>query len=352
MSVRAAWRWCAAAGLLAFLCSWAFGRIPGLIACGPTGGLGPIIAFEFVRSPADVAVLFGADPCRSMLVAAQQTGLLLDEFGFIPAYTSFLVLGAWAAGMRRVAAAVVIAALAFAGLADEIEGVILYLILRNLPGTPLLADILWWPVHLKFGLLALGTAGIGGLLIMARRWLGMVAGLGMLGGGLFALYGLTIFPAGSMMSGFTVAWFMLLGVALVGSVRPSLFRLPDRRTGTGLQPHSCPFGQGVGVVIHIFRRTPVIHRSAAPFAHMVREAIAPSRIPCGIAKRIVLEPKRIAGDDGEDRRVTVQRRAAHHPPHRDRADRSQRLGHPVDQPLVRCHQSGAASVRRAAPDIR
>jgi len=41
MTMRTAWRWCAAIGIIAFICSGLFGRIPGLVACGPTGGLAP-----------------------------------------------------------------------------------------------------------------------------------------------------------------------------------------------------------------------------------------------------------------------------------------------------------------------
>lgn len=227
MSDRAAWRFCAAAGVVAFFCSWLFGQIPGLVACGPTGGLGPIIAFEFVKSTADVAALFGDEPCRSTLVAAQKTGLLLDEFGFIPAYTIFLILGAWATRMRGLWLMAVVAALAIAGASDEIEGVILYLILRDLPGTQTLIDLLWWAVHVKFALLAIGTAGIGAALIANRKWIGGASGLAIFGGGTFALYGLTRFPDASMMIGFTLAWFTLLATALVGSFVPSVF-LPVR----------------------------------------------------------------------------------------------------------------------------
>ncbi|MES2056991.1 MAG: hypothetical protein V4564_13730 [Pseudomonadota bacterium] len=214
MNTRTAWRWCAAAGVVAFFCSWLFGQIPGLVACGPAGDLGAIIAFEFVRTPAEVALLFGSDPCRSALIAAQKTGLLLDAFGFIPAYTAFLILGALAAGGRGSRRMLIIAMLVIAGLSDEIEGVLMYAILRDLPGTQSLVDLLWWAVHIKFALLALGTAGIGVALIAGRKWLATVFGLILLGGGLYALYGLTLFPAGGMMIGFTLAWVALLVAAL------------------------------------------------------------------------------------------------------------------------------------------
>jgi hypothetical protein len=241
MKAATPWRWCAAAGVVAFLCSWGFGRIPGLIACGPTNGLGPIIAFEFVRSPADVLALFGSEPCRSTLVGAQKIGLLLDGLGFIPAYTAFLACAAlgcsptkagaqegaarnWAPAFagERLWAVVVIVGLIIAGLCDEIEGGLLYAILRDLPGTQPTIDTLWWAVHAKFALLGLGTLGIGGLIVMMKRPLAMLGGVIVGVGALKALYGLIVDLPG-MMGGFTIAWVTILLAAFVASVRPSLF---------------------------------------------------------------------------------------------------------------------------------
>jgi hypothetical protein len=88
---------CVLAGLVAFACSFAFGKIPGLVACGTfagSGQLGPILAFELARTPGDVAALFGSGACRASLIDAQNTGLWLDALGFIPSYTAFLVLAA------------------------------------------------------------------------------------------------------------------------------------------------------------------------------------------------------------------------------------------------------------------
>ena len=222
-----AWRWCAAAGVVAFLCSWGFGQIPGLTACGPTGGLGPIIAFEFVGSPADVATLFGSEPCRSTFVAGQKIGLLLDALGFIPAYTTFLILATMASARitdRWPPAAMAIAGmLALAGLCDQIEGGLLYLILADLPGDPMVVDALWWPVHLKFALLAAGTLGIAGQLAARRTMPALLAGLAIGLGALTAAVGLAGGPSPMMMLGFTVSWTTVLSVAILGARWPSLF---------------------------------------------------------------------------------------------------------------------------------
>ena len=226
MSPAAAWRWCLAAGLVVAACSWGFGRIPGLVACGPTGGLGAILAFELARTPAGVAALFGAEPCRSALIAAQRTGLWLDALAFIPSYTAFLCLAAWAAGRRL--AWPVIAVLLVAGLSDEIEGALLFAILRGLPGDQAMLDALVWVVGLKFLLLGLATLVIAALLLIQWRgfrlteWTAarMVGGLGVGFGAVAALRGFFTGPAPAMMTGFAMAWFILLLVALFGAVWP------------------------------------------------------------------------------------------------------------------------------------
>ncbi len=219
--MRTTWRGCAAAGIVAFVCSWAFGQIPGLVACGPAGDLGPIIAFEFARTPADVAALFGTAPCTATLVAAQKTGLLLDGLGFIPSYTAFLVLAVLAAGTRGWLRATAVAALLVAGLADEIEGFLLNALLDRLPGTPALLHALWWAVHAKFLLLALGTIQIGGALA-AGSWPGRIVGAVILLGGGIALLCLLV-GSSLMMQGFLVGWTVLLLAALTASFWPRVF---------------------------------------------------------------------------------------------------------------------------------
>ena len=83
------WRWAVLAGLLAMAISVGFGQIPGIHACNLHGDA--ILNFEFVKTPADVASLF-PENCRVEHVAAQRHGLWLDSLGFIPAYTTFLIL--------------------------------------------------------------------------------------------------------------------------------------------------------------------------------------------------------------------------------------------------------------------
>ena len=216
MTPRTAWRGCAAAGIVAFICSASFGRIPGMVACGPDAVINPIIAFEFARTPADIIALFGSEPCTTTLVAAQKTGLLLDALGFIPFYTAFLILAVIAAGSRRRVQMAVIAIFMVAAVSDQIEGGILYAILRDLPGTPALLGALWWAVHVKFALLALGTIGIAEILARGRRLSRLFAGFIAMGG-LLALTGLMTMPSSWMMTGFLLGWVSLLIAAFIAS---------------------------------------------------------------------------------------------------------------------------------------
>lgn len=225
---RRLWIGAAVAGVIAFACSWGFGQIPGLHACGPTGGLSAIMAFEFVRTPADVASLFGVEPCRSTLIAAQRSGILLDAFGFIPAYTAFLTLAAMASGVgwRRWLVALSL----IAGLSDEIEGVLLWRIVASLPGAQGQIDALWIAVHLKFLCLALATFGIGWALRYVSDGWRRVPGLIVAAGGLYALLQLTLGQVAAMMLGFTIGWFTLLAIALLAAVWVG-FLVSPRRAG-------------------------------------------------------------------------------------------------------------------------
>jgi len=222
---RTAWRLCVLAGLVAFACSFAFGKIPGLAACGTfagSGQLGPILAFELARNPGDVASLFGSEPCRATFAAAQNTELWLDALGFIPSYTAFLALAAVAASRGR-SRLVIVAMLVIAGLSDEIEGVFMWRIMDNLPGTPGQLAVLWWAVHIKFALLALGTTAIGLALLGKFKLWPMLFGLIIAVGGAAAIYGFWTLPDRMMMAGFTYAWFAILATAIVASFAAGLF---------------------------------------------------------------------------------------------------------------------------------
>jgi hypothetical protein len=182
------------------------------------------MAFELARSPAEVATIFGGGACRSTLAAGQVRGLWLDGLAFIPSYTAFLVLAAMA--LRRPAPRLALAAIIMvlgAGLLDEIEGGLLYAILRDLPGSPTLIAVLYGEVRAKFALLALGGLLIGWLFVTNRRP-GMVAAVPMIGGSMFS--GVLIasnMHAPALMQGYRWSWTALLVAALIGSFWPRAF---------------------------------------------------------------------------------------------------------------------------------
>lgn len=221
MSQAAAWRWSLAAGLVAFLCSWTFGRIPGLRPCVDTSGHGPIIALELARTPAEVARLFGVEPCRSALLAAQRAALWLDALAFIPTYAAFLCCAGLAAAGR--AGRAIAAAVLAAALLDQAEGVLLWRTLAAFPGEQRVLDALFWAVRGKFLLLALATLAIGGALLRRFRRVTVVFGIVIAAGGTQALLGFFELPEPGMMGGFKVGWLVLLVAAASASVWPSAF---------------------------------------------------------------------------------------------------------------------------------
>lgn len=226
---RPAWRWCALAGLATLIASILFGRIGGLTPCGPSGGAGAVIAFELARSAGDVLTLFGSEPCTSRLIAAQRSALWLDLLAFIPAYTIFL-LSAVAALHRTNLGVAMFAFNLFliAGVLDMLEGVILFKVLNEFPGEARQFTGLFWIVRAKFAFLALGE-----VLLALMLWRGAIAakiGAGaMAAGGVVALGYLLRDPyAPAMMKGHLVAWSALLGVALIGSLRPAALGFPSQ----------------------------------------------------------------------------------------------------------------------------
>jgi len=198
-----------------------FGRIPDLIACGPTHGAGPIIALELVRSPAELAELFGAPPCSERFRIAQLSASWWDALVFIPAYATFLILGAWALrkGARRLGLAAM-AVLFAAALFDQIEGVILLQILPVGPDAQSLFDLLFIAVRAKFVLL-----GIGELMLALLAWRGSLAGkiaaVPLAAGGLVSLWFLFSEPHHPlMMQAHSYGWMALLALAAIGAINP------------------------------------------------------------------------------------------------------------------------------------
>jgi hypothetical protein len=223
LKTATAWRLCALAGLATLAASMAFGKIAGLTPCGPSGGAGAILALELARTPQAVAALFGSAPCSARLLAAQQSALWLDSFGFIPAYTFFLALAAWALrGADRQLAVATVSVFVIAGLCDEIESVLLFRILSTLPGTPDLFAPLFAAVRTKFALLGLGELLLA-LLLLRHGWLARIAAVPVAAGGIIATWILFADPHQPvMMQAHSYAWAALLVIAIVAAIRPAL----------------------------------------------------------------------------------------------------------------------------------
>lgn len=213
------WRWAALAGLVALAISVGFGRIPGIHACGLPGDA--ILNFEFVKTPGEVAALF-PENCRTEHVVAQRYGLWLDAMGFIPAYSAFLILsliGLRTEGSslaRRVAGIGILLTL-IAALCDQFEGIQLFRILGDLPGTQSTIDLLIPAVRIKFGLLALAVALAGWLHLQRPGWR-KAAGAVIALGALWSLVGLFT-EREWLMQGSALAWLTLFVTNVILAAR-------------------------------------------------------------------------------------------------------------------------------------
>ncbi len=184
--------------------------------CGPSASERAILAFQLVSSPAEVAEIFGSEPCRGALVAAQYRGLWLDAFAFIPAYGAFLLLAI--AAMRRLLPNVALAASALAATAvalDQVEGLLLLSILGDLPGGEVTVTALYWIVRAKLGVLGLAEIAIG-VLLVRRRWIGSLMSVPVLAGGMTSLWLLAANPHNpAMMDAHAIAWGALFIATIV-----------------------------------------------------------------------------------------------------------------------------------------
>jgi preprotein translocase subunit SecG len=217
------WWWrCAGAGLIVILTSLYFGQIPNIESCAPdsaAGNLGSIIAFELVRSPADVAALFGTPPCTDPFLAAMRHATWVDALLFIPAYSAFLICALIALrGYGGSLAGVGIAAAAAAALFDQVEGFWLFMIMDGLPGSQ--GEINWLipAVRAKFVLLGVAAICIGVLLTRHK-------GMGFVFGAIIALGGAATTSliaddgfAALTVQGSAVAWVALFVVAVLYAV--------------------------------------------------------------------------------------------------------------------------------------
>lgn len=210
------WRFAAMAGVAVLAFTVVFGAIPGIDACGGDGDA--ILNFEFVTNPAEVAALFPTS-CREVHAAAQYRGLWIDAMGFIPVYSAFLILQLFALDREAASPAAkwaIIGVLA-AAAADQFEGLQLFRILADLPGTQGMIDLLMPAVRLKFALLA-GIAIVIGALHLRSAWWRKAIGVLIVLGGFVSLAGLVGTHA-LVIQGSALSWMAMLIAAIVLALR-------------------------------------------------------------------------------------------------------------------------------------
>lgn len=218
------WPWllCVLAALVMIGAMMAMAGVPGQAACDGTSG-NAMLRFEFVTSEAQLAALFGREPCLTRLVMAMDAVNRIDMAAYIPAFTAFQIfaaLGLW--WRRRRLAAVVMAAALVAMLCDYAEDMILMtktaelMLSGSADGDAL---VLLMPlVGVKFALLALAAMLLGWAVRAdggGWRWAGVV----MMAGGAVSLIGVVVPTV--VGAGIGLAWVVLLGVALVRAWRPA-----------------------------------------------------------------------------------------------------------------------------------
>jgi hypothetical protein len=218
------------AAVLVMLISFLFGTLGGDKACNAIPyGIGPILAFEFARTPADLATVFGAGDsiCRVQLMHAMDRINRLDYL-YMPAYglMLFAFILALSQGRRSARVKIGLACAILAPAADAVENWILLGLTKNLSAAPMLG-LLKYPVHLKFMCIAI-AGGVAGLLLWRRQGLWLrVAGLLCLPQLVPALI-IILAPmsySGALLTPLiALAWGLMLLLALVGAARPDLFR--------------------------------------------------------------------------------------------------------------------------------
>ncbi len=219
-----------AAAVPVALISFLFTTFDASKACGALPhDIHPILAFEFARTPADLAAVFGTAEsiCRVQLLRAMNRINQLDYL-YMPAYGLMLLafILALSHGRRSALVKLGLACAVLAPAADAVENWILLGISKN-TDIPALLPWLKYPVHLKFLCIAVAGAVAGVLLWRTKKlWL-QVAGL---------LFLPQLVPAaitmlapmsysGALLTPFiALPWALTLLLSLVGTARPDLFR--------------------------------------------------------------------------------------------------------------------------------
>lgn len=182
-----------------------------------------LTAFELVRSVADLQRIFGlpGEACRLAMAQQLDHANLIDTWVYIPAYTAFYALVAYALGRRDRTLGWITVALAIGcAVADVFENIGMFM-LSAAPdaASPWLMGLIV-STNAKWVGLAVVTT-LCGVMLMRRGgfgWLGLLACAAPLATSLWAIAAPD--AAGRyLIPGMAIASITLLGVAIVGSFR-------------------------------------------------------------------------------------------------------------------------------------
>ena len=208
------------AGLASLVITVAFQQLAAVKAAGTCMGAGSVVQFEFARTAAELAAVFGPAVCQQPVIAAMDAVNHLDIAGYIPTYTAFAILAAlWLGGRSRLAmAAVGLALLAF--VADMVETTTLLKITQSLSAAEPLLPRSSTAAWIKFAALAAHALVLALICLRAtpkRRILAVLLVLPAIG-----TVAARIDPGsvGLMTLGFLLSWTPLLLVAMREAVWP------------------------------------------------------------------------------------------------------------------------------------
>lgn len=205
-------------GSLAF--TIAFQQLAAVKAAGTCMGAGSVVQFEFARTAAELAAVFGPEVCRGPVISAMDAINRLDIAAYIPAYTAFAVLAAlWLGGRSRPAlAAIALAVVAF--VADMVETTTLLQITKDLSAAEPLLPRSSTAAWIKFAALAAHGAVLALVCLRATRRRRILAALLLLP--LIGTVAARVDPGsvGLLTLGLGLAWTAMLLLAMRDAVWP------------------------------------------------------------------------------------------------------------------------------------
>jgi hypothetical protein len=211
----------AVAGIVALTVTVAFRLLPQVkdaAACVPADGM---LRFEFARTPADLAAIFGA--CRPQAIAAMDAMNHLDVEAYIPSYPTFAALAAvvLARSHRRPLVIAAVLAAATAMIADFVETFTLLRITQNLDAAAPLLATSSTAAWIKFAALGLNAGLLSAICLTAsppRRILGTLLILPAV-----ATIVMTVDPTRSALLtyAYLLSWVPVLAIAIREAVLPN-----------------------------------------------------------------------------------------------------------------------------------